>query len=134
MRQLGVRTSLWSLNLAAAAGGMLVFAVMRYRASPVSRASWYSIAAGSITAILATFASNGVDGVLRSVSLAGFGLHASAIVAPLIPACVATASGRLLAIATAVATSCCSPCNQTRKSETIEQAISATSTTVLSRH
>jgi len=99
MRQLGVPTSAWSMNLAASAIGLLVFAVMRYPAWPAKRATWYLLTIGSITAILWTFASHDIDGVHRWVFFGGFGLHASAIVAPVIIACVATAPGRYHAIA-----------------------------------
>ena len=104
MRYLSVSTSAWSMNLVAGAGGLLIFAMVRYSASPASRFAWYVIAIGSMTAIAATFASEGLDGVHRWVSVGGFGLHVSAIVAPVIIASVATAPNTHLAIATAVVT------------------------------
>lgn len=104
MRALDVPTRAWALNLAAVAVGLLVFAAIRYSARPVSRPVWYLLTIGSMTAILATFASDGVDGVHRWVSLGGFALHASAVVAPVLIACVATAPGRYLMIFTATAT------------------------------
>jgi cell division protein FtsW (lipid II flippase) len=103
MKQLGVRTSVWSTNLAAAAIGLLVFVVIRSSVGPANRSRWYWTGAGSITAILLTLASHGLDGVHRWVYAGNLGLHASAIVAPLIIACVATAPTRRAAIAIAVA-------------------------------
>ena len=104
MRYLNVSTSAWSMNLAAGAVGLLMFALLRYLASPTSRFAWYVTTIGSVTAILATFASAGLDGVHRWVSVGGFALHASAIVAPAIIASVATAPRPHLAVATAVVT------------------------------
>src|SRR4051812_24333952 len=80
MKQLGVRTSIWSTNLAAAAVGLLLFAVIRFSKSAANPSRWYWTAAGSITAILFTFASHGLDGVHRWVYVGSLGLHASAIV------------------------------------------------------
>jgi hypothetical protein len=104
MRDAGVPASAWAMNLAACAVGLVLFAVVRYSAWFTSRSGWYWITIGSVTAILATFAFSGSDGVHRWVFLGGFGLHASAIVAPLIIACVATAPSGSLAVATAAAT------------------------------
>jgi len=104
MRELDVPTSAWSMNLAAGVAGLLIFAVIRYPAWPVSRPAWYVMTISSIAAILWTLASNGVDGVHRWVFFGSFGLHAAAIVAPVIIACVATAPGRPLMIVTAAAT------------------------------
>jgi cell division protein FtsW (lipid II flippase) len=104
MRELDVPTSAWSLNLAAGVMGLLLFVVMRVSAWPVSRRAWSFMTIVGITAILATFASAGMDGVHRWVFLGGFGLHASAVVAPVLIACVATAPSRLLMIITAAAT------------------------------
>jgi hypothetical protein len=103
MRHLGVRTSAWSMNLAAAALGLLLFAWMRYSARPVSRSAWLVAAGGSIAALLLPFAFTGLEGVHRWVSVAGFGLHASAIVAPVLIACIATAPGRRAAFVVAAA-------------------------------
>ncbi len=102
MKQLGVRTTTWSMNLAAGAVGLLIFVMMRYSASPARRFAWYVVTIGSVTAMIATFASVGVDGVHRWVSVGSFGLHASAIVAPVLIASVATAPRTRFAIATAV--------------------------------
>jgi cell division protein FtsW (lipid II flippase) len=104
MRQLGVRPSAWSMNLAACAVGLLLFGVLRYSSWPATRSAWYLATAGSIAAILSTFAFDGLDGVHRWVSVGGFGLHVSAIVAPVIIACVATAPGPYLAIVSVAAT------------------------------
>jgi hypothetical protein len=105
MRQMGVRTSAWSMNLAACGVGLIVFAVMTSSASPPNRRAWYFVTIGSIAAILATFASHGLDGVHRWVFFGGFGLHSAAIIAPLLITCVATAPSWRLAVATATATS-----------------------------
>lgn len=102
MRELDVPTSAWSMNLAAGALGLLVFAVMRYWPWPVSRPAWYLLTIGSMTVLLLTFAFAGVEGVHRWLFLGGFGLHAAAVVAPVIVVCVATAPTRLLMIATAI--------------------------------
>src|SRR3954468_59840 len=104
MKQLGVRTSAWSTNLAAAAAGLVMFAVIRSSVGPANRSRWYWTAAGSITTILFTFASHGLDGVHRWLYAGNLGLRASAIVAPVIIACVATAPTRRAAIAIAIAT------------------------------
>ena len=104
MRYLGVPTSVWSMNLAAGAVGLLIFALVRYWASPASRFAWYVVTIGSVTAIAATFASEGSDSVHRWVSVGGFALHVSAIVSPVIIASVATAPSAHLASATAVVT------------------------------
>jgi cell division protein FtsW (lipid II flippase) len=104
MKQLGVRTSAWSTNLAAAAVGLLLFALIRSSVGPANRSRWYLAAAVSITAILFTFVAHGLDGVHRWVYAGGLGLHAAAIVAPVIIACVATAPTRRAAIAIAIAT------------------------------
>src|SRR4051794_20169042 len=104
MKQLGVRTSVWSTNLAAAAVGVLLFAVIRSSKSAANRSRWYLTAAASITAILLTFTAHGLDGVHRWVYVGSLGLHAAAIVAPVIIACVATAPSRRAAIIIAIAT------------------------------
>jgi cell division protein FtsW (lipid II flippase) len=92
------------MNLAAAAVGLLVFAVIRSSVGPANRSRWYLAAAGSITVILFTFVAHGLDGVHRWVYAGNLGLHAAAIVAPVVIACVATAPTRRAAIAIAVAT------------------------------
>jgi cell division protein FtsW (lipid II flippase) len=105
MRQMGVGRSAWSMNLAACGVGLLVFAVMTSSATLASRRAWYFVTIGSIAAILATFASHGLDGVHRWVFAGGFGLHPAAILTPLLITCVATAPSWRLAVATATATS-----------------------------
>lgn len=98
-RDIGVRAGVWSVNLASGAVGILLFAVLRNAAWRM-RSAWFPLAAGSLAFILSTFAFGGIDGVHRWISLGGFGLHASAIAAPLILACVATAPEKGLAIVT----------------------------------
>lgn len=104
MRELGVSMSVRAMNVAAAAVGVLVFAVMRYSVRSLRRSAWYFMAIGSMAAILLTFASGGVDGVHRWVFIGNFGLHASAVVAPVLIACVATVPRRYFMIVIAAAT------------------------------
>ena len=103
MRHLDVRRGAWSLNLAAGVVGVLLFATITYWPSRANRRAWYTTTIGSLAAILATFASRGLEGVHRWVSFGGFGLHVSAIVAPVLIASVATAPDRYLAVAVAAA-------------------------------
>jgi cell division protein FtsW (lipid II flippase) len=103
MRQIGERTAS-SMNLAACGVGLLLFAVLRYPASPAHRSAWYFATMCSVAFILATFAQDGLDGVHRWIVLGNFRLHASAVVAPVIIGCVATAPRRYLAIVIAAAT------------------------------
>jgi cell division protein FtsW (lipid II flippase) len=56
-----------------------------------------------MAAILSTFVSVGVDGVHRWILLGNFRLHASAVVAPVMIACVATAPSQYLMITAAIA-------------------------------
>ena len=65
-----------------------------------------SLAAATIVAILLPFASEGMLGVYRWVSVAGLRLHASAIVAPLIILCVAAAASHGIGGALAISTTC----------------------------
>lgn len=104
MRVLGVATIAWPVNLAAAAIGLLVFAMLVYARWKPSQWALHWMAFGSITAIVATFVMDGSDGVHRWISVGGLRLHASAIVAPVLIACVATVSSRRVAIGVAVAT------------------------------
>lgn len=60
------------------------------------------VAAASIAASLLPFASEGMLGVHRWISVAGFRLHASAITAPLIIYCVAAAASRRIHHALAI--------------------------------
>ncbi|HEY0160902.1 MAG TPA: hypothetical protein VGF28_26700 [Thermoanaerobaculia bacterium] len=101
MRQLGVGTSAWAMNLAACVAGLLLFALVR---SSSFRASSYFASAASIAAIVATFFSRDVDGVHRWLFLGGFALHAASVVAPLLIGAVATPPRRYLAIVVAAAT------------------------------
>jgi cell division protein FtsW (lipid II flippase) len=59
---------------------------------------------GSIAAILSTFVSRGSDGVHRWVFLGSFALHVSAVVVPVLIACVASAPIQHLSIVIAVTT------------------------------
>lgn len=97
MRSLGVGAAVWSTNIAAAVCGLLVWFFGRRLPPPTRRASRVLLAAASIVSILLPFASEGMLGVHRWVSVAGFRLHASAIAAPLMILCVAAAaSGRII--------------------------------------
>jgi hypothetical protein len=94
MRSLGVSTTAWAINIAATAFGLLLWLVTRRR-PPVTRpATSALIAAAGIAAILLPFASQGMMGVHRWMTVAGLRLHASAIAAPLILWSVAAASNR----------------------------------------
>lgn len=94
------------MNIGACVLGLVLYALLRRRAPSPKPTMWYVLAGASLAAILATFAFAGVDGVHRWVSLGGIALHVSAIVAPLLIACVATAPrpylGAVIAIATAL--------------------------------
>ena len=89
MRQLGVSTTTWSINLAATAFGLLIWSVGHRLQPPARRATLAFLAAAGIATILLPFASQGILGVHRWISVAGLRLHASAIAAPLIILCVA---------------------------------------------
>jgi hypothetical protein len=106
MRHLGVSTSAWAINIAATAFGLLIWFIGRRLPPPRRPATRAVLAAAGIATILLPFASNGMLGVHRWVSVAGLRLHAAAIAAPLVLLCVAAAAshrvGRALAI-TAIA-------------------------------
>ena len=105
MRQLGVSTSAWSVNIAATVLGLLIWFAGRRLPPLRRRVTRAFLAAASIATILLPFASEGMLGVHRWVSMGGFRLHAAAIAAPLIILCVAAAAsdriGSALAIGTA---------------------------------
>src|SRR5687768_12953281 len=92
MRQLGVPTQVWAINVAATVLGLLIWAAGRRLRPPARPGTLASLTAVSLATILLPFASQGVLGVHRWVSVAGLRLHASAIVAPLIILCVAAAA------------------------------------------
>ena len=104
MRQLGVSTTVWSINIAATAVGLLIWFVVRRLPPPTRPATHALLAAASIATILLPFASGGLLGVHRWISLAGLRLHASAIAAPLIILCVAAAASRRISSGLAIAT------------------------------
>lgn len=102
MRQLGVSGAAWSTNIAAAAFGVVIWSVGR-RLPPLRRHSSRALLATvSIATILLPFASEGMLGVHRWVSVAGLRLHASAIAAPLIILCVAAAAAHRISSALAI--------------------------------
>lgn len=92
MRQLGVSTAALAMNIAATILGFVIWAVVRRLPPPSRPRTLALLTVASLAAILAPFASEGVMGVYRWISIAGLRLHASAIVAPLIVLCVAAAT------------------------------------------
>ena len=102
MRQLGVSTIAWAINIAATVLGLLLWLVVRRLPPPARPATLTMLTAASIAMIVLPFAFAGMLGVHRWIALGGLRLHASAIVAPLIVLCVAAAAstgiGRALAI------------------------------------
>ncbi|HYC88508.1 MAG TPA: hypothetical protein VEO54_04785 [Thermoanaerobaculia bacterium] len=106
MRQLGVSTTAWAINVAAAAFGLLIWIAGR-RLPPLTRRGPRALlTAAAIAAILLPFASEGMLGVHRWVPVGGLRLHASAIVAPLIILCVAAAASHGIGTALAISTAC----------------------------
>lgn len=102
MRSLGVSTAAWSINIAATAFGLLIWFVGRRLPPPTRRATRALLAAASIVAILLPFASEGMLGVHRWVSVAGLRLHASAVAAPLLILCVTAAASHGIISALAI--------------------------------
>ncbi|HEX8410093.1 MAG TPA: hypothetical protein VF883_14620 [Thermoanaerobaculia bacterium] len=102
MRQLGVSTTAWAINIAAAVLGLLIWFIARRLPPPARPGTRAVLTVAGIAAILFPFAFEGMLGVYRWVAIGGLRLHASAIVAPLIVLCVAAAArhgiGRALAI------------------------------------
>lgn len=106
MRQLGVATQTWAINIAATVLGLLIWAACRRLPPLTRRGTLACLTVASLAAILLPFASAGVLGVYRWIAVAGLRLHAAAIVAPLLVLCVAAAhrTGTALAIAVTAAT------------------------------
>ena len=102
MRQLGVSTLAWSTNIAATVLGLLIWFIGRRLPPPTGRGSQAFLAAASIVTFLLPFASEGMLGVHRWVSVVGLRLHASAIAAPLIILCVAAAVSHRISSALAI--------------------------------
>lgn len=88
MRQAGVPTAVWLTNVAATFAGLLLAFVWRMP-RPARALTQLAIAAVAIAAILLPFVSRGMMGVHRWVFVGGFSLQSSAIVAPLLIACIA---------------------------------------------
>lgn len=103
MRQLGVGTRAWAINVAATAVGLLIWAIVRRLLPPERPATRAILTAASLLAILLPFAAKGMMGVHRWIPVAGLRLHAGAIVAPLILLCVAIAALRTFGGALAIA-------------------------------
>ena len=101
MKQLGVPTRVWAMNVVAAAVG-LVFWVLIRRMPRTARPALF-VAIGSMVLLLLPFASEGMRGVHRWLSLGGFRVHAAAIVAPLLIFCVAVLARRRFVVAAAIA-------------------------------
>jgi hypothetical protein len=104
MRQLGVSTLTWSLNIIATALGALLWFAGRSLPPLRHRTTRTFLAAASIATILLPFASQGMLGVHRWISIGGLRLHAAAIVAPLIILCVAAAATHGISSALAIGT------------------------------
>ena len=102
MRQLGVSTTAWSINIAATTLGLLIWAVVRRWPPLTRRRSLMVLTAATLAAILLPFASEGMLGVYRWFSVAGLRLHAAAIVAPLIILCIAAAASHGISGALAI--------------------------------
>jgi cell division protein FtsW (lipid II flippase) len=103
MRQAGVPTAVCLINVAATFAGLLLFALIRYVPRSARQSTQFTFAAAAIAAILLPFASKGMLGVHRWVSLGGLRLHASAIVAPLIIASIAAIARQRLVVTIAIA-------------------------------
>src|SRR5688572_1381864 len=106
MRQLGVSTTAWAVNIAATILGVLIWTIVRRVPPPARRGSRVFLTAATLAAILLPFASEGMLGVYRWVPVGGLRLHASAIVAPLIVLCVAAAASHGIGGALAISTTC----------------------------
>lgn len=102
MRQLGVSTTAWAINLAATAFGALIWFAGRRLPPPAKPATRALLAAASLATILLPFASQGMLGVHRWIPVAGLRLHASAIAAPLILLCVAAYAAQRIRTALAI--------------------------------
>lgn len=102
MRHLGVSTATWLINIAVTVFGLLIWTIGRHLPPPRGRATRAFLAAAGIVTILLPFASEGMAGVHRWVSVAGLRLHASAIAAPLIILCVAAAASHRIGSALAI--------------------------------
>lgn len=103
MRNLGVSTATWSINLAATAFGLLLWFAGR-RLPPLHRSATTALVAAASLAILRLpFAYEGTLGVHRWITLASVRLHASAIVAPLLIWSVAAAAAHRFDGALAIA-------------------------------
>jgi cell division protein FtsW (lipid II flippase) len=103
MRQADIPAAVWRINIAATFAGLLLFALIRYLPRPRRQPTQIAFAVVAIAAILLPFASKGMLGVHRWVSLGGLRLHASAIVAPLIIAAIAAIARQSAVMAMAVA-------------------------------
>lgn len=104
MRELDVPPSAWAANLIAATTGYAVAVLMRHSVWSPSRPAWYSLTIGSVIALILTLTAHGFDDVHRWIFFGSFALHVSAVLAPVIILCVATAPNRRLMLITAAAT------------------------------
>lgn len=103
MKEAGVPSAAWLTNVAAAVAGLLLLTLARHIPHPRKLPAQFVIAAAALAAILLPFASRGMMGVHRWVSVGGFSLQPAAIVAPLIITCIAAIARRHRAGAIAIA-------------------------------
>ncbi|MEA2488671.1 MAG: hypothetical protein QOH21_463, partial [Acidobacteriota bacterium] len=103
MRQIGIPTTTWLTNIAATAAGLLLLLFVGRMPRSTRLRTQVTIALAAIATILLAFVSNGMLGVHRWVSLGGFHLQPSAIVAPLIIACITAIAPSRAASAFAIA-------------------------------
>ncbi|MFP5247326.1 MAG: hypothetical protein ACLGH0_11585, partial [Thermoanaerobaculia bacterium] len=92
----------WSINIATTVLAILIWLVVHPVPQLTRRRTRTLLAAASIITILLPFASEGILGVHRWISVAGLRLHASAIAAPLIILCVATVATHRIGSALAI--------------------------------
>jgi hypothetical protein len=89
MKQLGVPTTIWLTNIAAAFAGVVLYCLARLIPPSLRLSTQLIILAAAVATILLPFIGPGMMGVHRWVSLGGFSLQSSAIVVPLIITAVA---------------------------------------------
>lgn len=102
MRGLGVSSTAQSINIAATVIGALLWFACRRLPPPKRRATLAFLAVASLAVLLLPFASAGVSGVYRWVSIGPLRLHVSAIVAPLVIFAVAAVAAHGLGAAFAI--------------------------------
>jgi cell division protein FtsW (lipid II flippase) len=107
MRDAGLASSIWLMNIGAVVVGLIVLVAMRCVPAPAMQRTQFALAATALAFIVSTFIAPASDGVHRWLSLGRIRIHASSIAAPLLIVCVAamvrTSSRGAIAIA-AIAT------------------------------